>query len=141
MVTNSEFDQVVRATFAFIAANGAPRVVDAASQSESFGNNVMSLEGDALRVRVTLDRGQYLVDLSPLSPEWFDLDVVLQLVTGGENARETSANATLPLAQQAARVQRQLDAIVRAFRQDVWSATRTQLSALQQARGDAFRER
>ncbi len=138
MVTNYEFEQHVRTAFAFIADSAAPRVVNTPTQSQAFGDNFMSLEGDEMRVRVVLDREQYLVDLSPLSPDWFDLDVILRYVTGSTDARDASPNALLPLPQQAARVQRHYDAIIRAFHADAWPQTRAHVSALQAVRGRAL---
>lgn len=80
MISSSDFDREVRTAFAFLAADELPRVVDPAEQSPSFGSNFIVLEGGALRVRVSPKRGQNLIALSPLGPDWFDLDVVMPFV-------------------------------------------------------------
>ena len=135
MGTTSEFSDEVQRLFAFIAAKAAPRVVDAPGRGDSFADYFISLEGDALRVRVAYDRAQYLVDLSPLSPDWFDLDVILEFVIGSRLAADASPNAPLPLTEQVARIQRHYHVIVDAFRPEVWARSRVQLRALQEARG------
>jgi hypothetical protein len=52
--------------------------------SESFGNALVILEDEDLRLQFVKDRGQLFLDFQPTSnkKEWFSIDIVKQLVTG-----------------------------------------------------------
>jgi len=52
--------------------------------SESFGNALVILEDDDLRLQFVKDRDQLFLDFQPTSnkKEWFSIDIVKQLVTG-----------------------------------------------------------
>jgi hypothetical protein len=90
--SDPQFERDALAAFAFIAGPPGPRVLHSEYAPESFGNAVIELEGDDVRVRVTRDRSQRLVDLAPRAQgEWFDESVVLQLVGAAETARELAA--------------------------------------------------
>jgi hypothetical protein len=95
----------------------------------------MGLEGDHLRIRVTRDRCQIFVDFSPLgTAEWFDEDVVLQLV-GGERAGPGLADAgRTSLAPSANAIRAHFAAIVDRFQPDTWPRSRVELMALQERR-------
>jgi len=61
------------------------RFVDSHS-SESFGNALLVLEHEDLRVQFVRDRGQIFLDFQPTSKkskrDWYSIDIVKQLVTG-----------------------------------------------------------
>ena len=133
--SDPQFERDALAAFAFIAAPPGPRVVHSRYDPGSFGNAVVELESDALRVRVTRDRGQLLVDLAPRAGgEWFDEAIILQLVGAGETARELAAAEWRALAPSASALRRHLSEIVDRFRPDQWAQTRAELKALQARR-------
>src|SRR3954470_8497276 len=82
-----EFEETAIRAFGFISSTSAPKVTRSDYDAQHFGDAVVELEGDKLKVRVVRDRGQILVDLAPLGcRDWFDEDVVLQSV-GVEDAK------------------------------------------------------
>lgn len=52
--------------------------------SDSFGDALVILEDEDLRLQFVKDRGQLFLDFQPISnkKEWFSIDIVKQLVTG-----------------------------------------------------------
>lgn len=52
--------------------------------SESFGNALVILEDEDIRLQFVRDRDQLFLDFQPTSyrKEWFSIDIVMQLVTG-----------------------------------------------------------
>ena len=59
------------------------QIVDTNS-SESFGNALVILEDEDLRLQFVKDRDQLFLDIQPISykKEWFSIDIVMHLVTG-----------------------------------------------------------
>jgi hypothetical protein len=129
-------DDVVR-QFDFIAPDGAPRVASSVYDPAVFGNAVVSLEGEALRVRVTRDRSQLLTDVSPVhASESFDEHVVLQLVGASAEADALATAEWRSLAPTAAALRKHYARIVEAFAPERWVATKAELGRLQEARAD-----
>ncbi len=60
------------------------RIVDDYFRPESFGNSVVTLESNALRVRFVRDRGQVWVDVGPVDngSKWWHLTFVLEAIRG-----------------------------------------------------------
>lgn len=60
------------------------RIVDERYDPQSFGNSLVTLESDSLRVRFVRDRGQVFADVaSPSDPDrWWQLVYVCQLILG-----------------------------------------------------------
>jgi len=129
------FERDVREAFAFIAGPTGPRLLLSEYSPESFGNAIVVLEGDALRVRVKRDRSQLLVDLAPRGrSEWFDEHVVLQLVGATEAAQALAAGEWRALAPSAEAIHAHFSTIVARFQSDAWSQTRSDLKSLQERR-------
>jgi len=87
---------------------------------------------------VTRDRGRIEVDISQRwCEEWFDEDVVLQLVGATEDARALGeSRVSVELA--AAALERNFVAVVDRFGQPRWDSTRADLQTLRRLR--AFQE-
>ena len=134
-LTDPQFERDALTAFAFVAMPPGPRISDSSYDPDSFGNAVIELDGDAVRIRVTRDRGQLLVDLAPpASGEWFDEEVVLQLVDAGDVAGDLAAGEWRALAPSADAIRRHFPAIVERFGHERWPQTRTELKALQSRR-------
>jgi hypothetical protein len=136
-VTNDpNFERDVLTEFAFLARDARPRVVYSDYDAATFGNAQMGIEYAQLRLRVTRDRSQVFVDLSPrtVAADWFDEDVVIELVAGRARAGQLEANTARPLAAAANAIQEHLSTIVDRFREENWSSTRAALKALQNER-------
>src|SRR4026208_770919 len=85
---DKEFEELAQRSFAFICADAKPAVWDSIYSPESFGNAALTLRGDFIQLRVTRDRSQILVDVAPAwCDEWYDEDLVLQLVGATDDAR------------------------------------------------------
>ena len=123
------------AAFAFIAFSTRPRVLLNEYDPRSFGNAVVVLEGDAVRVKVVRDRDQLFVDLAPRGfGEWFDESVVLQLVGAEETARELAAAEWRELRPSADAIRLGFASVVERFQPERWAQTRVELKALQERR-------
>ena len=123
------------AAFSFLSRSATPRIIDSSYSATSFGNADIGLEGDTLRVRVTRDRGQYLVDVSPLGvAEWFDQDVVLRLVGVEESLASLSHSDLRSLELAAHALRTHIAAIEERFRPKAWPESRLALKALQERR-------
>ncbi len=129
-----EFERQALAAFAFIAPTTAPRVIDSYSL-EVRGDADIGLEGDALRVRVTRDRGQYFVTLSPRwTADWFDEHTVLQLVGAADSAQtpvDLKWKSMLPAAEA---IQTHFADILDRFGPDKWQESRASMKRLQEER-------
>jgi hypothetical protein len=129
-----EFERQALAAFAFIAPTTAPRVIDSYSW-EARGDADIGLEGDALRVRVTRDRGQYFVTLAPRwTADWFDEHTVLQLVGAADSAQtlvDLKWKSMLPAAEA---IQTHLADILDRFGPDKWQESRASMKRLQEER-------
>jgi hypothetical protein len=89
----SELLRMLADHFGFLWGESRYRIVDSRT-TESFGNALVVIASDRLRINVARDRGQFLwVFQAPQmgEPEWYDLDVIWRLLTG-----ETVATATEP---------------------------------------------
>jgi hypothetical protein len=130
-----DFERQALTAFAFIAPATAPRVIDSSYSPESFGNADIGLEGEALRVRVTRDRGQYFVTLSPRwTADWFDEHTVLQLVGAADSAQRLAAlewKSMLPAAEE---VRTHLVDILDRFGRDKWPESRATMKRLREQR-------
>jgi hypothetical protein len=126
------FQEAVLAALTFV---GPLRVLYSDYDPQSFGNAQIGLEGEKLRLRVTRDRSQILIDLSPreVAAEWFDEDVVVELVAG-RMAAERLENFERPLHDAAETLRSHWPAILDRFRGAAWSETRLRLRALQEER-------
>ena len=85
MVKMEEILQYLKKHCSFLYAPNQFRFVDSES-SESFGNALLVLEHEDLRLKFVKDRGQLFLDFQPTSSkrkkDWFSIDIVKQLVTG-----------------------------------------------------------
>lgn len=137
MVTRArdqEFEQAVRAAFAFVSHGRLPKVVRSIYDPDAFGNAAVELAGEQLRVRIVRDRSQILVELAPLGhDEWFDEQVVLESVGAVPDTK-------LTLDSSASAIGRHFTAIVRSFDSANWESTRKELTARRDRRGEKFRE-
>jgi hypothetical protein len=129
------FEREVSEHFAFIASAPPPRILESRYDVQSFGNAVVVLAGDALRVRVTRDRSEFLVGLSPADRyDWVDEQIVLQFV-GAEAERRSLIDGNFrALGQSAAAIRRHLPQILAAFQPSKWPQTRAALTELQRRR-------
>lgn len=128
------FEKEVQAAFAFVSHGRLPSVVRSTYDPDAFGNAVVELEGEQLRVRVVRDRSQILVDLAPLGhDEWFDEGVILESLGA-------SPSTKLTLDSSSSAIGRHLAAIARNFDSVNWEATRKELTARRARRGEKFRE-
>jgi hypothetical protein len=134
--TDPKFERVVLSTFAFIAATGAPRIID--SYRDSIG-----LEGDRIRIRVSRDRGQFLVGFSPrdLPAEWFDEQIVLQLIRAEDTAKRLVEGRWKSLAACADAIRENIGAIEDRFNQTAWPQSRVELKTLQERRAHELFDR
>ena len=133
--TDPAFERAVLTAFSFVSRSAAPRIIDSSYSAMSFGNADIGLEGDTLRIRVTRDRGQYLVDVSPLGvAEWFDQDAVLRLVGAEESLASLSHSDLRSLELAAGAFHTHLAAIESLFRPPAWPESRIALKALQERR-------
>lgn len=129
-----EFEKEVVREFAFISQVSAPKVVRSDYDEQHFGNAVVELEGDHLKVRVTRDRGQTLVDLAPIHRNsWFIVEVVLQTVGAPIKTFDESLEASVEHAAQA--ISKHWPAIVHRFSEPNWKATEVELENRLDRRG------
>jgi hypothetical protein len=135
-MNDSRFERDVLTAFDFLAPTVPPRVLYSDSDSAASGNAQLGIEYDQFRLRVTRDRGQVFVDLSPrwVAADWFDEDVIVELVAGRDAAARLEANLARPLADAADGIRMHLAAIVECFRDVPWPTTRAALRKLQEAR-------
>ena len=133
-----EFEESAQRSFAFIRAGAAPAVRDSIYSPESFGNAALTLRGDFVQLRVTRDRSQILVDVAPRwCDEWYDEDLVLQLVGATDDARVLAgARSSMDVAAES--LERNLAEIIDRFSKSRWDDTKADLQAL--ARLRAFQE-
>jgi hypothetical protein len=130
-----EFERQALAAFAFIAPTTAPRVIDSSYSWEAFGDADIGLEGEALRVRVTRDRGQYFVTLSPRwTADWFDEHTVLQLVGAADSAQSLVDLKWTSMLLAAEAIQTHLADILDRFGPDKWQESRASMKRLQKQR-------
>lgn len=130
-----DFERDVSEHFAFLSVTPPPRILDSRYDAEAFGNAVVVLAGDGLRVRVTRDRGQLLVDLSPADRyDWVDDQIVLQFVGGEAEAASITDGELRSLGPSAAAIRRHLSQIRAAFQPSEWPRTRAELTELQRQR-------
>jgi hypothetical protein len=137
MVTGArdqEFEEAVQKAFAFVSHARPPEVVRSIYDPEAFGNAIVELCGEQLRVRVVRDRSQIVVELAPLGhDEWFDEHLVLESVG-------VIADTKLTLDSSATAIGRHFSAIVRSFDKGNWESTRQELTARRERRGQQFAE-
>jgi hypothetical protein len=118
--------------FAFITLVPPPRILESRYDAQAFGNAALVLAGDALRVRVTRDRGQLLVELSPEDHyDWFDEQIVLQFVGAEAEARSLIEGEFRVLAPSARAMRRHFPQILSAFQPSEWPRTKAALTELQ----------
>lgn len=131
---DEEFEKDVKHAFAFISTSAAPQVLETYYNEQAFGDALVVLEGDNVRVRVTRDRGQIMVDLAPRGcRDWFMENVVLQSVGIAPNALNEASDRTV---QQAAKpIEANFTAIARAFSRENWKTTQADLEARLERRG------
>lgn len=131
---DEEFENDVKQAFAFISTSAAPKIFESYYNEQAFGDALVALEGDNVRVRVTRDRGQIMVDLAPRGcRDWFIEDVVLQSVGIPSNALNEASDRTV---QQAAKpIEANFTAITRAFSKENWKTTQADLEARLERRG------
>jgi hypothetical protein len=101
-----------------------------------FGNTVVDFASPTLRVRVTKDREQFLVDLAPaqLAAEWFDLDVVLELLGAPTQLPDGRPFVEGSLDELSRLLLQHLAAIEPLFHKSAFAATKGQLKRLQAQR-------
>ena len=78
-----EILQYIKKHCSFLYSPHKFQIVESES-SESFGNALIILEDEEMRLQFVRDRGQVFLDFQPTSynKEWFSIDIVKQLVTG-----------------------------------------------------------
>jgi hypothetical protein len=136
-----EFEETAVRAFGFIASNAKPKVTRSDYDAEQFGDAVVELEGDKLKVRVVRDRGQVMADLAPLGcPDWFDEDVVLQSV-GVADAKALEVISSRTVEQAAEAIAARFSAIVQSFDNANWKATEADLNARKDRRGEELMAR
>jgi len=134
---DEQFERDVVAAFAFIATD-TPTVTASWYDAHSFGNAVVEIAG-SLRTRVTRDRGQYLVDLSPADRyDWFDEEIVLRFVGADADADALISGRWKSLTASADAIHRHVQRILLAFASDSWSTVRPILKELQHRRAQAL---
>ena len=132
------FERDVRAAFAFIS-HDTPTVSASSYAPQSFGNAMVELEGDAIRVRVTRDRGQFFVDLSPVDRyDWFDEEIVLHFVGADDDAHRLVSEKWKALEPSAAAIHRHFQRITLAFKPESWASVRSILKDFQNRRARAL---
>lgn len=117
--------------YGFLWREGRYRVVDSAA-TESFGNALVVLASDRLRIRVARDRGQFLWEYQAVGGggrDWYDLDVVWRLLTG-----EDVATATEPPDRVATFIREHLSEIEARFSPERADETAEALERLQRVR-------
>jgi hypothetical protein len=137
-----QFEEAVRSAFAFLSPGSSPKVVRSQYDESAFGNAVVELETEKLRVRVVRDRSVVTVDLAPLGyGDWFDEEVVLQSV--GANVEAKSLNDVMQRGLKGAAmvIAPNVDAIVRRFDKKNWLTTEAELNERRERRGKEFAER
>jgi len=76
-----EFVKRVKEQFRYLTDDYDCSVVDERYEPESFGNSLVQFQSSVVDVRVTLDKGQVLIDSRPSSQSpisWFSLPTVLK---------------------------------------------------------------
>jgi hypothetical protein len=132
------FERDVVAAFAFVS-RGTPTIGASSYDPRAFGNAVVELEGAALRVRVTRDREQFLVDLSPADRhDWFDEEIVLRFVGADADADALIFGEWKSLQASAAAIHRHLQRIRLAVGAESWPEVRGILKELQNRRAQAL---
>lgn len=133
--SDPDFECEALEAFAFIATASRPRVIDSAYSVASFGDADIGLEGDDLRVRVTRDRSQYFVTLSPRwTADWFDEHTVLRLVgatDAAQNLVDLEWKSMLPAAEA---IRAHLAEILKRFGPDNWQDSLATMKRLQEQR-------
>jgi hypothetical protein len=137
-----EFEEAVRLAFAFLSPGSSPKVVRSEYDENTFGNAVVELGTEKLRVRVVRDRSVVTVDLAPLGyGDWFDEEVVLQSVGANVEAKSLNQIMRRGLKGAAKAIAPNVDAIVRRFDKKNWSTTEADLTERRERRGKKFAER
>jgi hypothetical protein len=140
--SDPEFEEAVLQAFAFLSPQTLPKIVRSEYDENAFGNAVVELETEKLRVRVVRDRSSIEVDLAPLGyGDWFDEEVVLQSVGATVEAKSLNDSMQRGLKGSARAIAPNIDAIVRSFEKENWNATRADLLARRERRGEEFRQR
>jgi hypothetical protein len=121
--------QYIKKHCAFLYSPYKFQIVESES-SESFGNALVILEDEDLRLQFVKDRGQLFLDFQPTSnqKEWFSIDIVKQLVTG---KIEPSAEID---SEKVEFLKNQLDEIKRLFSPKNLTGTIKKLKDLERAR-------
>jgi hypothetical protein len=87
-----EFKQHIMRQAPFLFSGNQFRVIELVYTPEHFGNAILVLEDEVMRIQIIKDRSQILIDFQPKTKHkrkfWFSIDVVKQLITG--NIEETA---------------------------------------------------
>jgi hypothetical protein len=142
MVTRTrdiQFEEEVLKAFAFLSSTPGARIVRSDYDAEAFGNAIIELETDKLRVRVVRDRSVISVDLAPVGyGDWFDEEVVLQSVGAHVEAKSLNRIMNRGLKGAAKAIAPNVDAIVRRFEKGNWPSTEADLNDRRERRGKEF---
>ena len=103
--------------------------------AQHFGNVLIDLESQDLRLRLTRDRGQYFIDIStPAENEWFDTHTVLTFL-GASAEADALADAGWPSPHRVAElVNNYFESIVAAFDEQRYAKTTEALHAIERQR-------
>jgi hypothetical protein len=135
MSSDPAFEREALAAFAFIAPSALPSVIERSYDPKSFGNALIVMDGERMRIRVTRDRSQFLTDLAPRgSYEFFDISVALELVGAASDARALEAAEWRELEPSASAIARHYAALGDCLSPERWLRSRASLEALQDAR-------
>ena len=135
-----ELEETARKAFAFISSGSAPAMLHSQYSPENFGDAMVELLGDDVSVRVFRDKGQILIELGPAhSYAWFGEDVVLEFI--GRPFKPPSFEDERTLEDSARVIQENLATIAKSFSRTNWKATRADLEARLEQRGQALIER
>lgn len=133
---DSALEAAAESAFKFIALAGVS-VTDSIYDATAFGNAQVILKGDSVDVRVTRDRGQYLIDLAPRgSSDWYDDDIILHFVGASNEAKALAASGRKAIAGAATALEEHWWKIVLAFRPAEWTNVKTILDILRSRRAE-----
>lgn len=112
MTTEHEGLEKIFRTFAFLEKVFGFERGHGRFDKASFGDALVEYKSESMALRVLRERGQYFVELSPLTdpPEWYEISIVLQ-------ALDLPGDGGVPtLLEKATAVKRHLPALDRTFR-------------------------
>ena len=130
----SKFSEMVCSTFSGLINTLKLHLLKETYDPNFFGNSIIELGGDTMRIRVIKDRGQIFVDIaSPVDPDnWYFLERILEAV-GSKTETPMNPDSPETLELSAKLIERHLDAIQAGLSAQNYHKTKAILHTIAQA--------